>query len=550
MANFNLSFVWQAVDKFSPTVKNIKRNMSALQKQTAGLSTQIRDSSRVFTGAFLGMSAAIGGSVFAAAKFEEGMTNIYTLLSKEDLKRFKGDLDNASLSAIKMGFSLEDTTKGLFDTQSAIGNVEKTIKVYDISQKLAIGGVTTLAIAVDGLTSIINAYGKETVKATDVANAFFSAQKAGKTTVALLASNIGKVAPIAKQAGIDFKTLLALMSQLTLSGLRTEEATTALRGAIVGLISPTTEAQLILKEKGIAFGAAALQGTNFIDVLEKIAKVAEKDKDLLAKMITETRALTAVSALGVPQLKSVRNIVSSINIDIKKGTGLNEAYAEQMKTFNRRFAIAKQSIFLMGRSFGVFLLPILGKVLIKFSKLTDAITNLSPQVKKTILVIGSLVAAFTGLVAITGAWLIMKPAVLAALAVISKSFAAFWIAVTGPIGLVTAAVIGLALLGIKLYKSWLPFKRVVDFVVEKLKEFSASRIGRIVTAGLGPVGLPLKLLGGLGGARGVAATDVRTEAGLEARIKIEAPPGVVKSTVVKTTGASENVGLNMVEATA
>ena len=385
---------------------NVVLNFLADTKQIEGkvntLKTSFADVAKVGAIAFAGISAGIISTLKPFADFESGITNVFTLLSKGEISNFGDDLKSVAKDAIGLGFSIRDTNKALFDTVSALGVSEKSLKTFAIAQKLAIGGVTDLSIAVDGLTSVINAYGKETVKASDVANAFFSAQKAGKTTVGELAANVGKIAPIAKQAGIGFKTLLATMSQLTLGGLSTEEASTALRGAISGLLKPTEQAIEVMKKYNIPVGASALKSADFTEVLLKLAKAAKENPDALAEMIPNIRALTAVGALGEKEIENLRKTIGNINEDIKNGTGLNEAYALQLETFSQAVKILVGSLNVLRISFGAFFAEKLKPAVQIVTNFINKLNQMDESTKNNIATLTLWGAGISGAVAFIG----------------------------------------------------------------------------------------------------------------------------------------------------
>lgn len=536
------SIVITAIDKFSRVsrkfVASIKKNRNAIKK--------FGDNLQKAKFAFAAFAAAIAvgftASVVNAAKFEKGITNVFTLLDKPQIKQFGSQLEMAQRNAVRMGFAIEDANKALFDTVSALGAGEQALKTFDIANKLAIGGQTELRIAVDGLTSIVNAYGKDVTDATEVANAFFSAQRAGKTTVAELSASIGRVAPVAKQAGIGFKTLLATASQLTLGGLSTEEATTALRGAIAGLIKPTGDAARVIEEAGIPFGAAALQNADFTEVLLKLAKAAKKNPDALAAMIPNIRALTAISALGEKEVGNLRKIIVSINDDIKNGTGLTEAYAKNVKTLDQIFKRILGSAKDLASEFGKELFPILKPIGLQIIKLIRAFADLSPTIKKAILAITGLLGAFAGTFAVVGSLLAMK-ATLIALGVTLSAIAI-------PAAIFVGFLAALSPLVFSLTKNWEDWVTVFGFINEQVDKLILN-IGKLISK--------IPFLGKIGrflmGSPELAnpklsplptGGDITTRAGLDANININAPKGVVGSVETKTTGTDfANLGVNL-----
>ena len=64
--------------------------------------------------------------------------------------------------------------------------------------------MTSVEIAADGLTSVLNAYGDSVEGATAVSDALFVGMRQGKTTIAELSGSLGKVAPLASTLGVSF----------------------------------------------------------------------------------------------------------------------------------------------------------------------------------------------------------------------------------------------------------------------------------------------------------------------------------------------------------
>jgi len=263
---FSTSVTIFGIDRFSEAAKKIQGSLSGLSTKMQSLNKKAAHFGKQAKAFGSYISTRIGIPTLAAVatfgKMEKGLTNVLTLLSKEEILVYKDRLRKIQDGAIGLGFSIEDTNKAMFDNISALQMNESAIQAFEMAQKLAIGGVTEISTTVSGLAAVMNSYGKETTSASEVANAFFSAQRAGMTTVEKLALNVGTVAPIAKQAGIGFKELLATMSQLTLGGLSTDMAATALRGAISGLLKPADQAAKVLKYFNVPVGlpSYALKG--------------------------------------------------------------------------------------------------------------------------------------------------------------------------------------------------------------------------------------------------------------------------------------------------
>ncbi len=118
---------------------------------------------------FAGVAAVAGlavGAVFAgmatsmAIDFDKGMREVNTLISLSEVA-FK-DLEDDVLSfANLMGVTAKETVPALYQAISAGVPRDNVFEFMEVGAKAAIGGVTDLMTAIDGLTSVTNAYGRD-----------------------------------------------------------------------------------------------------------------------------------------------------------------------------------------------------------------------------------------------------------------------------------------------------------------------------------------------------------------------------------------------------
>ena len=95
--------------------------------------------------------------------------------------------------------------------------------------KLAKGGFTDGAKAVDVLTTAINGYGLQAEDATRVSDLLITTQNLGKTTVDELASSMGPVIKMADNANFSIGELSAAYALMTKNGIATAESGTYLK---------------------------------------------------------------------------------------------------------------------------------------------------------------------------------------------------------------------------------------------------------------------------------------------------------------------------------
>ncbi len=122
--------------------------------------------------------------------------------------------------------NLDDAVGGLYQALSAGIPPDNAIEFLRTSGKAAVAGVSNIETAVDGISSVLNAYSMGMQGTGKISDLFFETVRLGKTTFDELAQNIGKVAPIANSAGVGIDQLFGAYATLTKQGIKTDEATT------------------------------------------------------------------------------------------------------------------------------------------------------------------------------------------------------------------------------------------------------------------------------------------------------------------------------------
>ncbi|MCE5280346.1 MAG: phage tail tape measure protein [Planctomycetaceae bacterium] len=178
---------------------------------------------------------AVGGALAAPfiagarafASFDDQMRMVSTMLDDADahMAAFR---DGVRRLAVEFGESTAVLSKGLYDLLSASVDPAQALDVLKVATKAAKAGMTDTSVAVDGLTSVLNAFQMSADRAGHVADVMFQTVKRGKLTFPDLAANIGKVAPMARAAGMSMENMMAAIATMTRQGLSTEEATTRL----------------------------------------------------------------------------------------------------------------------------------------------------------------------------------------------------------------------------------------------------------------------------------------------------------------------------------
>ena len=141
--------------------------------------------------------------------------------------------------------------------------------------KLAVGGFTSAATAVDVLTTAFNAYGLEASDATYLSDLLITTQNLGKTSVDQLAQSVGKVIPLASAYGVEMDNLSSAYAVLTANGVATAETGTYLKAMLNELgDSGSTVASVLMEQTGQSFASLMEQGYSLGDVLAILGAVS------------------------------------------------------------------------------------------------------------------------------------------------------------------------------------------------------------------------------------------------------------------------------------
>lgn len=245
-----------------------------------------------------GVTAFVGSSLKDFVSFESGMNEVFTLIpnaSKEAMGKMTEDVKDFST---KFGTLPEETVPALYQALSAGVPKDNVFEFLETAQKAAVGGVTDLETAVDGISSVVNAYGDDVISSTEASDLMFTAVKGGKTTFEELSSSLFQVIPTASSLGVGFGDVTAALATMTSQGTPTKVATTQLRQAFVELSKEGGEtATTFEKLSGKSFADFIAEGGNTQEALQLLEGHAEDTGVSIADMFGSVEAGNAALAL-------------------------------------------------------------------------------------------------------------------------------------------------------------------------------------------------------------------------------------------------------------
>lgn len=307
---------------------------SKLKSKLEGIGSIASSAAKTAVTAIAGISTALAAAAAAAVKvgsgYETSLAKVGTIADTQakSLDQLSGEILRLSDDT---GEGAAGLNEALYSAISAGADTEHAVDLVAVAVKAARGGFTDTETAVDGLTSALNAYGKGTEEAGDLANKFLVTQNLGKTTFGELAGSIGNVAPTANAAGVAVEELLASAAALTANGVGTSEAMTGMKAALSNIIKPTSEAEKLAKDLGIDFSAAALQTKGWAGFLADLQEKTGGNAEQLAQLFGSVEALNTVLTLTSEQ--GTQLMTEALGEMETNTTALDDAYGAMSDTF-------------------------------------------------------------------------------------------------------------------------------------------------------------------------------------------------------------------------
>lgn len=372
----------------------------------------------------IALNAAMGlitnWAIQAQAELDTSMRNIWTIAgdaSEQQLRRYEDNI-------IAMSRRIPQTAKQLADAyyQLLSANVATAdaLSVLEVSAKAASAGLTDTTVAVDALTTVINAYGLEANKAGIISDIMFKTVEKGKITYEQLAHAMGGVISTAASAGISFEEVAAAFATMTRAGISADEASTALNATLLAFIRPSDEAKELAAKMGIEFNLSALQTKGLAGALKDLNDATDGNTEKMTKFVPNVRALKGVLNLTRNEMKDYTD-----DLDI-----MNSSLGATDAAFEKQADSLENNIKKMKNAFGELAISI-GK-------------SLEPAVRSVTDVLGTFTKAFAALPERTQTVVTYLTIAISSFGLLQKAVSALTTSLTGPLGWVAAIGIAIA----------------------------------------------------------------------------------------------------------
>lgn len=280
-------------------LRGLQRGLAQGQQQTQNLTNKIGQAANVaFATATAAAAAFVVSSVNEFQTFERGMAEVFTLMPNMTASAMAQMEEDVLTFGQAVGRTSDETIPALYQSISAGVPAANVFDFMQVASDAALGGVTSLEVAVDGISSAVNAYGAEALSAQQASDLMFTAVKGGKTTFGDLAGSLFNVIPTAASLGVEFGNITAALAAMTAQGTPTSVATTQLRQLLIELSKDGSKtADTFERLAGESFVDFIASGGNLQGALQMLEAAAADSGLRLSDMFGSVEAGAAALTL-------------------------------------------------------------------------------------------------------------------------------------------------------------------------------------------------------------------------------------------------------------
>jgi len=447
-----LSVIINAIDNASGTFGRMGKNLAATGAKLKS----------VGKGMTMGLTlpiVALGvGSVKTAKDFEDMAKKVGATanLSAKEVERLSEGVE-------KMATETGQATDGIFAAmQKAVSgslDLAESQKLVEQTTKAAAAGFGENERLVDVTTTAYDLFGESAGSAGEILDTIVRAAQSTQVSVEDMAGAFSRGAPTAAALGISEKELGAMLGVVSERMGDTQRGGRALAMMLREIQKPTGESQAIIEK---LYGSVdKFQEGIREDAIGALVELKEKLKGTeygIEDVITSSNSLDAANMLLTDSGERVSEVLGKV----EESAGATDDAYKKSESNAREMARAKEKLLAALRPLGKILMEMITPAITKLSeglkKAGEWFSNLSPTMKKVIVIVMGVVAALGPLLMILGA-------ILPALPLLGAAFTALM----GPLGIAIGVVLALAAAATLIVKNWEPIKAFFRGLWESVK---------------------------------------------------------------------------------
>ena len=379
------------LEKVNKDLKNHNLNVFSDACDKAG--QKIEQFGKKMTIVSTGLAAYATGAGKMAVDFEDSIAKVSTIMDEGVMS--VDEMEDAIIGlSNETGIAAGDIADNVYNAISAGQDTGDAVNFVRESTKLATAGFAESGDTLDILTTILNAYGLEAEKVTEVSDMLVQTQNLGKTTVSDLSSAMGKVIPTANANGVALDQLCAGYAIMTANGVATAETTTYINSMLNELGKTGSTTDVILREKtGKSFSELMQGGSSLADVLEVVDGAAKEENLTMSDMFSSAEAAKA----GLILLGDSTDSFNGTLKEMRESTGATDTAFEKMQTTSYDIKVAinelKNTTLQFGQTIMSSAAPLVEQFTGKVHELCEWFGDLDEEQQQTVLKIGLFTAA-------------------------------------------------------------------------------------------------------------------------------------------------------------
>lgn len=386
-------------------------------------------------------------AIKTAADFESSMSQVMAVTNTDlyGTEQTYNMLRDAAMEwGAKTKYSASEAAEGLYYMSLAGWDADEAVAGLPGVLQLAAASGMELGQASDIVTDYLTAFGLQADYAANMADLMAYAQANANTTTQDLADAYGNCAVQAHSFGATLEETTAYLSAMANSGLKGSEAGTALNAVFRDITQKMEDGKIAIGDTTIAVQDASGNFRNLTDIIADINKATEG-------MGTAQRSAALYTTFTSRSFKALDILLQAGSDDLREftaelynssGTAADQAN-EMLNNLSGQLTILKSTLETFLITIGDILMPTIKKITEGIQNIVTYLNSLDDSQKRTIVTVAAVVAAIGPLLLIFGK---LSTAISAIIGLFSGAggLSAVLAALTGPIGLIIAAVAALA----------------------------------------------------------------------------------------------------------
>lgn len=460
----------QGISETKKSLTDLSNDTTSAGNKVKALSQGMSSAGKTMTmGLTLPLAAAGGAAVKTTADFEKAMSEVQAIagITDKSSKAFK-DMEAAAKDlGATTAFSAGEAAEGMKYLAMAGMDSNQIIDAMPGLLDLAAASGTDLGTTADIVSDSLTAFGLSASDTGHFADVLAVASSSANVSVETLGETFKYAAPVAGSLGFKMEEVTAAASLMGNASIKASQAGTTLRTAMTNMGIAADANNSVFKELGIELKNQDGSMKSFGDILgqtkKKFDTMTEAQKASYAEALFGKNAMSGMLAV----LNSSDGALEELTKQFENADGASKKMVDTMlDNLNGQLTLLKTGLKGAAISIGTALMPAIKWLVGAIQNWVTWFNNLSPTMQRVIVVIGVIVAAIGPLLLIIAKVITVVQTLMA----LGPALGAIFTALTGPIGLVVAAIAAVIAIGVLLYKNWDTVKEYAGKLWESIKD--------------------------------------------------------------------------------